>query len=482
MGNAFGIDLSKYQCSHGNDSRLVNFDAIANHSEKVSFIIARASVSYGYVDPRYAYYKEEAKRIGVPFGSYHYCYPAAPYAKQMATFLGVVRPDEHSRLALDLENAQGMYKNQITDWTNNALQYIRERTGRYPMIYSRKSWVDPNLDVLKLPSCVEWWLADYALTLPTGYAPEKPQPPRMPRGVTNWLIHQVGDKLPPLFNVASRTMDCDRWNGDDAAVLAYFGYDGAIEPPPPPEPPDPDEPLFVGVVTAEPYLNIREYPTTQSEDLGDLYPGRRLNIFESVPNWYWMQTIDDPFQEGWVASAYVARDWGGGLINVPLFSQLDPRWRYKKLGTSNSTIGSQGCAITSLCMACAYYGKNTNPDLFNQALIRVDGYENHNLVRWWKVSSIYPDIVIRDFINCEKTPAPLELINSRLAEGIPVIVKVDYYPGGAVQQHWIILCKEINDDYIAADPISGTFISFRSKYGDPSRYIFRVLTVIIKNK
>ncbi len=49
------------------------------------------------------------------------------------------------------------------------------------------------------------------------------------------------------------------------------------------------------------------------------------------------------------------------------------------------------------------------------------------------------------------------------ASGIPVIVKVDYYPGGAVQQHWITLCGKQDDDYIAADPISGTRILFRRR-------------------
>ena len=479
MTYAFGIDLSKYQCSHGNDSKLVDFDAIAAHSEKVSFIFARASLSYGYVDPRYAYYKAEAARIGVPFGSYHYCYPAAPYAKQMATFLGVVRPDEHTRLALDLENAQGLYKNQITDWTNNALQYVRERTGRYPMIYSRKSWIDPNLNLLELPPCVEYWLADYA-PIPAGaaYAPEQTPPPRMPWQMTNWLIHQTGGYTPPLFNVASRTLDYDRWNGDDTAVLNWFGYDGPIEPPPPPEPPDPTEPLFEGIVTAEPYLNIREYPTTQSADLGDLFPGRRLNVYEIVPNWYRMRTVDEPYQAGWVASAWVKRDWGGGLIETPLFSQLDPRWRYKKLGTSASTIGSYGCTLTSVAMVCAYYGKQTNPDLLNQAMIRANGYENQNLWRWWVLPAVYPDILLNEFIDCEKVPAPLALIDTRLASGIPVIVKVDYYPGGAVQQHWILLCGKQGDDYIAADPISGTRILFREKYGDPARFIYRVVTYV----
>jgi len=474
---AFGIDLSKYQCSHGNDSKLVDFDAIAAHSEKVSFIFARASLSYGYVDPRYAYYKAESARIGVPFGSYHYCYPAAPYASQMATFLGVVRPDEHTRLALDLENAQGMTRTQITNWTISALEYVKTRTGRYPMIYSRATWVNPYLDVARLPAGIEWWLADYA-PIPAGaaYAPEQTPPPRLPAGVTNWLIHQTGGYTPPLFNVASRTLDYDRWNGDDTAVLNWFGYDGPIEPPPPPEPPDPTEPLFEGIVTAEPHLNIRALPTTQSADLGDLFPGRRLNVYEIVPNWYRMRTVDEPYQAGWVASAWVKRDWGGGVIETPLFSQKDPIWRYKKLGTSNSTIGGYGCLLTSATMVCAHYGKNTNPDLLNQAMIRVNGYANGNLWKFWSLSAVYPDITIRDYVDCEKVPAPLALIDMRLAEGIPVIVKVDYYPGGAVQQHWILLCGKQGDDYIAADPISGTRILFREKYGDPARYIFRVVT------
>jgi len=357
------------------------------------------------------------------------------------------------------------------------LEYVKQETGRYPILYSRKSWLDPNVDMRQLPPDLDLWIARYLPQNGQKYAPEYPPPPPLPLYTTRWLIHQTGDKLPPI-GCQSKTMDYDRWNGEHADVLAYFGYDGAIEPPPQPEPPDPDEPLFVGIVTATPYLNIREYPTTQSADLGDLYPGRRLNIFKSVPNWYWMQTIDDPFQEGWVASAYVERIWGGGLIETPLFSQLDPRWRYKKLGTSASTIGGYGCLLTSATMVCAHYGKNTNPDLLNQAMIRVNGYANGNLWKFWSLSAVYPDITIRDYVDCEKVPAPLALIDTRLAEGIPVIVKVDYYPGGTVQQHWVVLCGKSGDDYIVADPISGTRILFRQKYGDPARYIFRVVTYV----
>ena len=35
--------------------------------------------------------------------------------------------------------------------------------------------------------------------------------------------------------------------------------------------------------------------------------------------------------------------------------------------------------------------------------------------------------------------------------------------------------NDASDDYIVADPISGTRILCRQKYGDPARYIFRVV-------
>lgn len=477
MTYAFGVDISKYQSSQ-NGKILQDFDALANHSEKVSFIFARAGVSWGYKDPCFDYYWSEMARIGVCRGAYHYLYPSQSVQRQMDWFLSIAHNrTEHDRLALDLETTNGLYRQQVTDFLNNCLEYLKQRTGRYPILYSRKTWLDPYVDMRQVPE-VDLWIARYA-SIPPGkkYAPEYPTPPELPNHTHNWLIHQVGDKMPPI-GCQSKTMDYDRWNGDESAVRAYFGYDGPIEPPPPPEPPDPTEPLFEGIVTAEPYLNIREYPTTQSADLGDLFPGRRLNVYEIVPNWYRMRTVDEPYQAGWVASAWVKRDWGGGLIETPLFSQLDPRWRYKKLGTSNSTIGSYGCTLTSVAMVCAYYGKQTNPDLLNQAMIRANGYENQNLWRWWVLPAIYPDILLNEFINCESTPAPLTLIDTRLASGIPVIVKVDYYPGGAVQQHWILLCGKQDDDYIAADPISGTRILFREKYGDPARYIFRVVTYV----
>ena len=49
---------------------------------------------------------------------------------------------EHDRLVLDMELDHGVGKAKITDALNQCLQSILERTGRYPVIYSRASWIN----------------------------------------------------------------------------------------------------------------------------------------------------------------------------------------------------------------------------------------------------------------------------------------------------------------------------------------------------
>jgi len=57
------------------------------------------------------------------------------------------------------------------------------------------------------------------------FTPEKAPPPALPKGVKKWLIHQTCEKGNGAeYGVASHYVDLDRWNGNEAAVRAYFGY------------------------------------------------------------------------------------------------------------------------------------------------------------------------------------------------------------------------------------------------------------------
>lgn len=54
--------------------------------------------------------------------------------------------------------------------------------------------------------------------------------------------------------------------------------------------------------------------------------------------------------------------------SVPLFAQNDPRWRDDVMQTCGTTIGEEGCALTSAAMAFNYYGASTDPPSLNTCL------------------------------------------------------------------------------------------------------------------
>lgn len=165
-------------------------------------------------------------------------------------------------------------------------------------------------------------------------------------------------------------------------------------------------------------------------------------------------------------------------LNIPPLSQRDSRWASKKLGTSTvSTIGGYGCLLTCASMVCKYFGKDTDPSRLNDEMVKAKGFTNGDLWLWGQLSLIYPDITFDwDVYNQGSfydLPCDLTLIDKLLALKLPVIVQVDFMPGGDVQEHWVLI-KGKEGDYIINDPYFGEEYFFTAKYGDPSRYIFAV--------
>lgn len=105
-------------------------------------------------------------------------------------------------------------------------------------------------------------------------------------------------------------------------------------------------------------------------------------------------------------------------------SQRDPRWKDIKLGTGSTTISSHGCLITCLAMLAG-----TTPDVVNEELKRVGGYQNGNLVIWSAL---------------DKTNLGLRFIersrvynNEKVSNNLPCIVEVDGSRIGA-KQHFVL--------------------------------------------
>ncbi len=110
-------------------------------------------------------------------------------------------------------------------------------------------------------------------------------------------------------------------------------------------------------------------------------------------------------------------------LSINPLGQRDPRWKDQRLGTkTGTTIGSDGCVITSASMMYTYYGKPTLPNELDNFLTDNNLYTNGNLwtpahVNKWKEGMKYDRQV-----NCSSVPAPIADIKAYLDAGKPVFV------------------------------------------------------------
>lgn len=281
MARAFGLDISKYQSSQ-DGSKKMNFNAVRDYREKVSFIAARAGVSWGYQDPMFPFFWQEMMRIGVCRMAYFVVYFGESAITQMDALFKTLEGKanwKYDRIALDLEVEGINPAARITNTTLRCLEICKTRTGRYPIIYSRASWINQFVQVKNLPK-VDWWLAHYRKTAPAPlFTAEHPGPPDLPAGVSNYLIHQTGDKCKGI-GTASYYMDYNRWNGDHAAVLAYFGNPRLNE-----EYLDTGRVLFKARCMRN-NLPKRSGPAASYAAVGQIALGSIVSVYEVVNNWF----------------------------------------------------------------------------------------------------------------------------------------------------------------------------------------------------
>ena len=466
----FGIDLSRYQYSSDGKQK-PDFDKI---NATCDFVAVRAGISWGYADP---WFKYSWDHIEKPRLAYHVVYPGEWASRQMAHFLDIVKPKEHDRLVLDMELDHGYSKARITGTLLDCLDFILANTGRYPIIYSRASWIDQFVDVSALPSNLDWWLAGYRKRLPAPlYTPEKTPPPALPKGVTNWLVHQTAERgNGGAVGVVSHYVDTNRWNGTKEQMLAYFGLAEMPEPPTPPEPEPPEEPeepvkLFDARVVTTPPNRLRTRYTPAGKEHPEahwLQSGAVVPVYEMHPTGWWRVGY-----QTWASAEWMQRlDYTppASIIDIPPLCQKDPRWKDIKLGNSNLTIGSDGCLVTCFAMVLG-----VTPAEFNARMKAVGGFTGARIY-WQMVKKAYPNSEYLKYLECYYTPAPLHEIDALLEQEVAVMAHVDYNPKTTfIDQHWVLIIGKNGDDYIINDPIDGVTGSFREKYGDPSRWIFRI--------
>lgn len=266
MTYPLGIDVSSYQ-------RTMDWQrAIATGA---AFAFVKASEGTGYVDPYFAQNWAELRRLGIPHGAYHYFRPKEDALLQAQEFVDIVDPADNERLVLDVENNGGLDRNTLTKCVLTALETIKGLTGRYPILYSRASWMNANLNVSELPK-LDYWLAQYKFANPYPFYTDMYPTDKLtaPIGVERQQIkfHQGSEKGNGTRRGAqSYYLDLNAFIGTNEELQTYFAGFSFPEP----------EPLYEARVTAD-VLNVRSTPEIADNVVGQLTEGEVVDVYETV--------------------------------------------------------------------------------------------------------------------------------------------------------------------------------------------------------
>ena len=133
------------------------------------------------------------------------------------------------------------------------------------------------------------------------------------------------------------------------------------------------------------------------------------------------------------------------VIEMPGFRQGDARWSGDRLGPSDDTLGSAGCAVSSTAMVLAGYGVETDPQRLNDFLTANGGYTPQGWLKWEVAAEIAPERVGFVYEN----DASFKLIDDNVLGGNPVIVRLRYESGTT---HFVVICGKEGYDYLVRDP------------------------------
>jgi hypothetical protein len=120
-------------------------------------------------------------------------------------------------------------------------------------------------------------------------------------------------------------------------------------------------------------------------------------------------------------------------------SQRDPRWSFKTIGNSNSTIGQYGCTITCIAMASSWFNCYQDPGWMAKNLRFLD-----DKILWQSID----EKTCFDFEWRFYKHDPL-----RISDGLNSINKICLLQ--VYNRHWVVALKKVPFGYWVADPWSG---------------------------
>lgn len=316
------LDISRYQANR-NVSPVVHFDFDSFEAMGGQVMSIRGSVNNVGTDFEFYHNATECDSRGIVFDSYN---PVALWenldqqADRIADLIKDMQQSQwYSKQSwLDLERNYNLTKLVFTERAWKVAKKVYDRCGEWLGIYTGAYFWNANVDRMHVDSFkdLSYWTAHYFPGLDPFQVPDaRPYCPHSWADINNpkepdWWQFDTNDNG---YAWGSR--------GDDEVDVNFFTFQGGtynafekrygfklkedIPPVPPPPPPPPPQPGLITLeITAESW-NVREGPTTNSRDVGDLKKG---DVIVVEGNWYgdnaWAKILSGEYE-----GKYFAVSW-----------------------------------------------------------------------------------------------------------------------------------------------------------------------------
>lgn len=155
----FGMDVSSYQ-------GYINYDAVKN--DGIQYVYIKATEGTWYTDRYLRYNYENAKRVGIKVGFYHFVRArneegARREARYFANAISGMEPD--CRLAMDFEIFGDLSYFEVNNLSKIFLEETKRLTGKDMVIYSNTNSAI-NVFSRELASQYPLWVAHYGVSKP----------------------------------------------------------------------------------------------------------------------------------------------------------------------------------------------------------------------------------------------------------------------------------------------------------------------------
>ena len=141
------------------------------------------------------------------------------------------------------------------------------------------------------------------------------------------------------------------------------------------------------------------------------------------------------------------KEWHIRLKDVgTTFLQKDERWAAERLGPSSGTLGSHGCLVCSVAMACVDLGVELTPKELNESLMANEGFLPQGWVVWNAMPAATDGRVTAAY---HRSPSHAVMDAALEQGGYPV---VKYFLLGGIQ-HWCVIVGKEGLEYLARDPL-----------------------------